>query len=570
MPVMKKEMYWEKFLNIQSYNNDNEPVLINGCVTSDDINLIVKNRSFKIVMFAGGDIDIDNELNYRKTMNHMKIVYILSTFYDVILISRSSFTDNSLDKLGFRYTYLPLFRNIPIVQNKVKGGYIIGYSTIVNGNYMYELDTLVKLKKMYGEKFILTTSNKEYNNNTNFCKENGIVYYSDMNELYKKGSILLRLTRHDGIANMVREFALYGVKSVYNDTRYKLSYKYNSIEDIIKHINIELQNTEIDTNLIIEQQKEIEYCRKCITNFHKIENSNSNVTFAIFFSSQDSQKIYSLDLLKRQTNNIIYIRDVYPGHAAMNNAFNKCNTKYMLQVDCDMEIHKLKGLVDYSVKLFNDDDKLIVIIHKITDPYIGVIQGIKIFNVDLIKSNNITYEDSKVCDRTFIKTIEDLGLKFFVSDNLHKSITHGMHRTKFDLSRRIIRSYTKIIDMNVLNVVKNNETKFLFRDINNAFKNNNKNDILDILIGCFLNFDNDNFKSVELLKNIYNKLHENINDIQFISNNNNINKTQTIINGQKFIYTLILNSDSIIHQLLFSEDIVSKIHIFIDNIIHGS
>lgn len=36
---------------------------------------------------------------------------------------------------------------------------------------------------------------------------------------------------------------------------------------------------------------------------------------------------------------------------------------------------------------FDNDDKLIVIIHKITDPILGIIQGIKIFNIELIKIN---------------------------------------------------------------------------------------------------------------------------------------------------------------------------------------
>jgi len=206
-----------KFLtkyNLEKYNNPNKPAIFFGCYTPSDINTIINHKSLAIIVWRGTDSQVINpeKLRYLKKKTNIKHIAI------------SKFIADDLHKAGIEFKKLPIYPGKNIPDPQPLGDYIYCYAPTFRYNY-YGGQIIDQLKKILTEKFIITSSHKQYS------KEQLI-------ELYKKCFIGLRLTSHDGLPNTVIELGLMGRRCIYNDNLIN-AINWRNIQDIIQIIKAE-------------------------------------------------------------------------------------------------------------------------------------------------------------------------------------------------------------------------------------------------------------------------------------------------------------------------------------------
>lgn len=180
-PVKIKQIYMNKDLKItfmedmirmydlREYDNDYEPAIFYGLMSKADILVLERNKSLKVIVWIGGDI------NY-KINRTPKIANLIKTQVDRIIkvpkvkhISISSFITKSLTDLKLQYKFVP-FMGINFSRYKpiVKGPCIYLYTAVSNEKY-YGSDLYTKLIEKYKNiKFIIACcllSYKYYENN---------------------------------------------------------------------------------------------------------------------------------------------------------------------------------------------------------------------------------------------------------------------------------------------------------------------------------------------------------------------------------------------------------------------
>ena len=243
---------------LKDYHDINAPSFFYGMVKKEDIDAIINHKGKKYVIFSGGDIDLLYHINKNNSQTKLRLEYIkkLQELDEIYYIPRSSFMINDMNSLFFNYKYIPFvgisfFNFVP----KPRGKKIYHYTYTDNQKYMYGWNIINKIKELKPEyEFLFLTHPNSYKNNIEYCKENNITTCETNEEIVKKYQecfISLRLTSHDGIANSVLECGLLGINTVYNDTKCIFTLSYNSVEDIISHIENEKKNIgSINYNLI--------------------------------------------------------------------------------------------------------------------------------------------------------------------------------------------------------------------------------------------------------------------------------------------------------------------------------
>lgn len=235
--------------NLKDYHDIIAPSFFYGIARKEDIDAIINHKGKKYVIFSGGDIDILYHINKNNSQTKLRLEYIkkLQELDEIYYIPRSSFMINDMKSLFFNYKYIPFvgtsfFNFVP----KPIGKKIYHYTYADNQKYMYGWDIINKIKELKPEyEFLFLTHPNSYKNNIEYCKKNNITTCETNEEIVKKYQecfISLRLTSHDGIANSVLECGLLGINTIYNDTNCIFTLSYNSIEDIINHIENEKKN----------------------------------------------------------------------------------------------------------------------------------------------------------------------------------------------------------------------------------------------------------------------------------------------------------------------------------------
>lgn len=252
-----KEMY-----GLEEYNNDNEPAIFYGLMTNDDIAVLEKNKSLKVIVWVGGDI------NY--TINRKSpVAEMIKSNVDRILkvpkirhVSISSFISNSLTTMNLSYKTVP-FMGINFAKYKpvIKGKCIYLYTAVGFEEY-YGHDLYTKLIDKYSNiEFIVTCCLVSYeylSKHPEHQKKYNIRYYTKeqlITEIYPKCFIGLRLTDHDGLSATVQELGLMGIKSIHNGAS-PSALNYKTFDDICCHIDNEIKTIgQIDNNLAIRVKK---------------------------------------------------------------------------------------------------------------------------------------------------------------------------------------------------------------------------------------------------------------------------------------------------------------------------
>jgi len=234
----------QKMYNLVEYNNDYEPAIFYGLMTNDDITVLEKNKSLKIIIWIGGDINYLINRSDSVAKNIKANVDRILKIPKVKHISISSFISNSLINLRLPFKMVP-FMGIDFSKYKpIQKGPSIYLYTAIGAEKYYGIDMYAKLIEKYKHiNFIVTCcwlSYQEIIKNPKMDKY-GTKYYTKeelINNVYPKCFIGLRLTDHDGLSATVQELGLMGIKCVHNGSS-PSTLNYKTFEDICQHIDSE-------------------------------------------------------------------------------------------------------------------------------------------------------------------------------------------------------------------------------------------------------------------------------------------------------------------------------------------
>ena len=189
-----------------------------GMYSGKDIKTLKNHKGYKFLIWGGTDCN----WNYKDRVNNFDVINKIPDLYHIAISKdiharlllknvESIFLDmNLIDKELFR----------PVSK---KGESIFIYNGFTKGNeYIYGEKIYIEVVKILPMfKFI-------YSNELNLP-------YEEMPKIYRKCFIGLRLTEHDGNANMVQEMKAMNIPVVHNLSDYGL--KWNGVDDIIEYIN---------------------------------------------------------------------------------------------------------------------------------------------------------------------------------------------------------------------------------------------------------------------------------------------------------------------------------------------
>ncbi len=201
----------------KDYHNS-DICLFFGMYSGKDIKILRRHRGYKFLIWGGTDCN----WNYREQVNRLEIIKNIPDLYH-IAISKDIQGRLRLKNIETIFLQLDLVDKELFKPVSEKGDSIFIYNGFTKGNediygkriYM----EVVKRLPMF--KFI-------YSNQLNLPHE-------EMPKIYGECFIGLRLTEHDGNANMVQEMKAMNIPVVHNLSDYGL--KWESIDDIIRYIN---------------------------------------------------------------------------------------------------------------------------------------------------------------------------------------------------------------------------------------------------------------------------------------------------------------------------------------------
>ena len=265
-----------KMYDLEEYHDPYAPSLFYGLFDDDDISVLEKNKSMKLIVWVGGDINT----HIKRKPNTANI---LKKFLDRILqvpkirhVSISSFIRTSLTNLNLPFKMVP-FMGIDFDKYKPvsKGPCIYVYTSTGAADY-YGENLYVRLMGKYKNiKFIVGCSYISYRRILHNKKldKYGIKHYQKeelVNNIYSQCFVALRLTDHDGLSATVQELGLMGIKSIHNGCS-PSALNYKNFNDICQHINKEMETIgQTDTELAENVKKYLTIDEKFLTtDFHK-------------------------------------------------------------------------------------------------------------------------------------------------------------------------------------------------------------------------------------------------------------------------------------------------------------
>ena len=246
-----------KSYNLEKYHNEFAPAIFYGMFSDNDFKILCKNKSLKIIVWTGIDIDIVTPVCKNKNINKINLIKKMTKIKH---IAESKFIANNLDKLKTNYIRVPFMGiNFNLYKPRPKGNCIYVYTSPIEGK-KYGEDLYSQIVKKYSNiEFIFACSEGTYLKMKERNKKNiyNITHYPKeilINEIYPRCFLGLRLTPYDGLASTVQELGCFGIKSVHNgDSPSSLNYK--SLDDICKHVDNEIKTigtTDIELSEIVK------------------------------------------------------------------------------------------------------------------------------------------------------------------------------------------------------------------------------------------------------------------------------------------------------------------------------
>jgi hypothetical protein len=247
---------------LNDYKDIYKPCFFYGIAKEQDIDAILNHKGKKYVIFSGGDIDLLYHINKNTAYTNTRWNFVkkLHNLDEIYYIPRSEFMINDMKLLNYKYTYYPFYGDAYSTYDiKPKGNKIYFYTYPDYQKYLYGHSIVEEIKKRKPEyEFIQLTHDNAYLQNKEFCDANNISTCESNDELiekYQQCFIAIRLTNHDGIANSVLELGSLGIKTIYNDSKCPAALTYNSIDDVINHIENEKKTIGTIADKLIENVK---------------------------------------------------------------------------------------------------------------------------------------------------------------------------------------------------------------------------------------------------------------------------------------------------------------------------
>jgi len=235
------------FPQLKSYYSNDKPAFFYGIWSVNDIYVLKSNKSLKIIIWSGGDINYDPP-NRPPHINNivMNNISQIKKLTNIFHISKSAFIDASLRYFDMKFLHIPFMAvQFDLYKPTIKGNCIYIYTAPSIRHY--GSDFYEKIIEKYPDiNFIFACCKESYesfvhNKNKKYLNQYKIQYYDEhtlINEIYPRCFLTLRLTIHDGIANTVQELGLMGIKSVHNGNG-PSCLNYETIDDVCLHIENE-------------------------------------------------------------------------------------------------------------------------------------------------------------------------------------------------------------------------------------------------------------------------------------------------------------------------------------------
>lgn len=209
---------FQRFYCKKDYH-DSDICVFFGIYSGKDIEILRKHRGYKFLIWGGTDCN----WNYRDKVKNFEIIKKIPDLYH-IAISKDIQERLHLKNIESIFLELDLVDKELFKPVSKKGHCIFIYNGFTKGReYIYgERIYTEVVKRLPKFKFI-------YSNQLNLPHE-------EMPKIYGECFIGLRLTEHDGNANMVQEMKAMNIPVVHNLSDY--GFKWDSVEDIVGYINM--------------------------------------------------------------------------------------------------------------------------------------------------------------------------------------------------------------------------------------------------------------------------------------------------------------------------------------------
>lgn len=209
---------FQRFYCKKDYH-DSDICVFFGMYSGKDIEILRRHQGYKFLIWGGTDCN----WNYRDKVKNFEIIKKIPDLYH-IAISRDIQERLYLKNIESIFLELDLVDKELFKHVSQKGECIFIYNGFTKGReYIYgERIYTEVVKRLPKFKFI-------YSNQLN-------LQHDEMPKIYRECFIGLRLTQHDGNANMVQEMKAMNIPVIHNLSDYGLKWK--SLEDIIEYINI--------------------------------------------------------------------------------------------------------------------------------------------------------------------------------------------------------------------------------------------------------------------------------------------------------------------------------------------
>ncbi|XWV24942.1 hypothetical protein QJ856_gp0839 [Tupanvirus deep ocean] len=229
---------------LEIYNNDYEPAIFYGIWSKNDLDTLKRNKSLKVIIWTGGDINHNIERTEESINVVLHNVNTIKKLDKIKHISISTFISKSLTELNLSFKEVP-FMGIDFDMYKPvkKGKSIYIYTVVGTGRYYgsHFYDKLIKKYKDINFIFACWKNSEEYIKKNNYKNPHPIKYYDKkelVEKIYPQCFLGLRLTVHDGLSATVQELGLMGIKCIHNGNGPN-NLNYKTFDDICRHIDNE-------------------------------------------------------------------------------------------------------------------------------------------------------------------------------------------------------------------------------------------------------------------------------------------------------------------------------------------
>lgn len=235
--------------NVKKYIDFDSPCIFFGLYDKNDHDAIHRHRSDIYLMPGGSDVP-----NY--------ISYIMSNEYKILAISedikhRLKKSNIESELINFNIVDRELFRPV----------YHKGVKIFIYDGIREKSDNADVYGKQYYDKVVKLLPEYEFI----YSSKLGVPY-EKMPDIYAQCFIGLRLTEHDGNANMVQEMETMNIPVVHNHSKYGLKWK--NVDDIIDHIyshdSIDFYNSHVSDDILKHVYSNIDRFTKLIKNYKNL------------------------------------------------------------------------------------------------------------------------------------------------------------------------------------------------------------------------------------------------------------------------------------------------------------